>query len=344
MNALAHIPVFAICGYSGAGKTTLILELVRRLNSHHLRTVVIKHDTHGLAVDHPGKDTHRFFTAGADVIASDHAQSFCRRHDGDGCGLATLIPDLARDYDVILVEGHKTTPLPRKLWLRRHARDRAPRACGKISLDLGCDGNRVAAAWTFIERELATIHWAAPTLAGILIGGQSQRMGRAKHLLLYRGRTWLARIADAVAPVVDSVVLLGARAVPRSCRNLPILPDVPDISGPLAGMYAAFRWRPNVRWIFLSCDTPLVTTEALRWLMTQSRPGLIAVQPRLGRGSPPQPFPGWYDPRAARTLETARGPSWLAKDPRVYKPVAPRTTSHAWWNCNSPVDLRKLPK
>jgi molybdenum cofactor guanylyltransferase len=343
MTTLAHIPVFAICGYSGAGKTTLIIELVRRLNALHLRAVVIKHDAHELDVDRPGKDTHRFFTAGADVIARDPAQSFFRRHDGDGRALATLIVDLHRDYDVILVEGHKTTPLPRKFWLRRNPRDRAPRACGKISLDLGRDDDRVSATWAVIERELAAIHLAAPTLAGILIGGQSRRMGRSKHLLLHGGRTWLARIVAAATPVVDAVVLLGAGALPRSCAKLPRLPDVPGIQGPLAGMCAAFRWRPDARWIFLSCDTPLVTTGAIRWLRAHARPGLIAVQPRLGPGKPPQPFPGWYDPGALRALESAAGPSWLAKSPRTLTPVVPREMAHAWWNCNSPEELRQLP-
>jgi len=343
MIALEHTPVFGICGYSGAGKTTLIVELVRRLCARGLSTLVIKHDAHGLTVDQPGKDSQRFFAAGADVIARDPAQSFHRFHEGAAADLAALFARVYRDYDVILVEGHKATVLPRKIWLRRNAHDRAPRACGPIALDLGRDEDRVAVTSAFVEQVLARINQRAPTLAGILIGGRSQRMGRPKHLLIHRGRTWLSRIVAAVEPSVGSVVLLGAGQVPRSCAHLSRLPDVPGKGGPLAGMCAALRFRPEARWIFLSCDTPLVSREALLWLRDQARPGIWTVQPRLSPRAMPEPFPGWYDFRAAAMLESARGPSWLARHPRAATPLVPRQFAAAWLSCNTPAALRRLP-
>ena len=339
---LEHTPVFGICGYSGAGKTTLILELVRRLRARGLATLVIKHDTHRLSIDRPGKDSQRFFAAGADVIARDQDQSFVRLHRNDSEALSGLIDRVQRDYDVILVEGHKSTPLPRKLWLRRHARDRAPRPCLPVNLDLRRDQDRLTAAWAWIEQGLAHIHLAAPTLAGVLIGGASQRMGRSKHLLTYRGRTWLARIVAVARQVTDGVVLLGAGQVPRSCAMLARLPDASGLSGPLAGMCAALRWRPDARWIFLACDSPLVTSDALRWLKDQARPGIWAVQPRLSTSKSPDPLPGWYDFRAASALESARGPSWLAGHPRSATPVLPGQFATAWLNCNTPADTRRL--
>jgi molybdopterin-guanine dinucleotide biosynthesis protein MobB len=350
MKDFEHVPVFGICGYSGAGKTTLILEIVRRLRARGLATLVIKHDTHGLTIDRPGKDSQRFFAAGADVMARDEEQSFVRLHRlhrahlhlNDSEDLADLVHLAQRSYDVILVEGHKTTPLPHKLWLRRHARDRAPRACLPVDLDLRRDQDRVTAAWAWIEPALARIHRAAPTLAGILIGGASQRMGKSKHLLIDRGRTWLAHIVAAAMPVTDGVVLLGRGHVPRSCALLPRLPDAPGLAGPLAGMCAALRWRSDARWIFLACDSPRVTSDALRWLKAQARPGVWAVQPRLSASQSPDPLPGWYDFRAASALESARGPSWLAQHPRTATPVLPDELATAWLNCNTPADLRRL--
>jgi molybdopterin-guanine dinucleotide biosynthesis protein MobB len=339
---LKHTPVFGICGFSGAGKTTLILEIVRRLRARGLATLVIKHDTHGLTVDRRGKDSQRFFAAGADVIARDQEQSFVRIHLNDSEDLADLVDRSQRDYDVILVEGHKTTPLPRKLWLRRHARDRAPRACLPMDLDLRREPDRISAAWEWIDQGLERIHHAAPTMAGILIGGASLRMGRSKQLLSYRGRTWLARIVAAAKPVTDGVVLLGNGQVPRSCDSLPRLPDVPGLAGPLAGMCAALRWRPDTRWIFLACDCPMVTSKALCWLKEQARPGVWAVQPRPSASERPEPLPGWYDFRAASALASARGPSWLARHPRTATPVLPGPLATAWLNCNTPEDARRL--
>jgi molybdenum cofactor guanylyltransferase len=344
MTDLQHTPVFGICGYSGAGKTTLIVEIVRRLRSRGLATLVIKHDTHGLTLDRRGKDSQRFFDAGADVIARDALQSFLRLRRDDREDLAELLARCQRDYDVILVEGHKSTPLPRKLWLRRHGRDRAPRICGPVALDLRRDQDRTSATWAWIERGLEDIHRSAPTMVGVLIGGGSRRMGQSKHLLTFRGRTWLAHIVAAAKQVGDAVVLLGRGRVPRSCSSLLHLPDVPGLAGPSSGMCAALRWCPDARWIFLACDGPLVTSEALRWLKDQARPGTWAVQPRLSASKAPDPFPGWYDFRAATALESARGPSWLARHPRTATPVLPIGFHSAWQSCNTPAEAaRRLP-
>jgi len=341
MTALEHAPVFGICGYSGAGKTTLIVEIVRRLRSRGLATLVIKHDSHGLTIDRPGKDSQRFFDAGADVIARDPVQMLLRSRQGDREDLAELVGRFQRHYDVILVEGHKTTALPCKLWLRRHGRDRPPRGCGPLALDLRRDEDRVSAAWSWIDQGLETIHRAIPTMVGILIGGGSRRMGQSKHLLTFRGRTWLTHIVAAARQVGDAVVLLGPGRVPRSCASLLRLPDVPGLAGPLAGMCAALRWRPDVHWMFLACDSPLVTPEALRWLKDQARPGIWAVQARSSASELPDPFPGWYDFRTASILESARGPSWLGQHPRTATPVLPSQLQTAWLNCNTPAEAAR---
>jgi molybdopterin-guanine dinucleotide biosynthesis protein A len=342
MTGLSGLPVFAVCGFSGAGKTTLIVELVRRLVARGLATLVIKHDAHGLQVDRKGKDTQRFFTAGADVMARSPAETFTRLHRDDAQELHAFIAEHSHAYDVVLVEGHKATPLPNKIWLRRHARDQAPAQCGPVAMDLGRDGDRVASAWTWMDDRLTSLHAGAPTLAGILIGGQSRRMGKPKHLLKHGGRTWLGHIVAAAAQACDGVVLLGAGPVPPTYAALPRLPDSVGREGPIAGMSAALRWAPHARWLFLACDTPLVTGTALTWLRQQSKPGIWAVQPRLSARHSPEPMPGWYDFRARAALESAQGPSRLARHPRTATPVLPDGLTSAWLNCNTPASLRRL--
>jgi molybdopterin-guanine dinucleotide biosynthesis protein A len=146
----------------------------------------------------------------------------------------------------------------------------------------------------------------------------------------------------AARQVADGVVLLGAGRVPRSATPMLRLPDVPGVGGPLAGIRSALRWRPDACWLFLACDTPLVTPAALQWLREQARPGIWAVQPRLMADGPVQPLPGWYDGRSAALLESARGPSGLADHPKTASPVVPAALLPAWWNCNTPADCKRL--
>lgn len=342
MMALAHVPVFGICGFSGAGKTTLVLDLVSRLGARGLSTLVIKHDAHALQVDRPGKDSQRFFAAGADVLARDGTQSFLRLHRGDAEDLVSLVRASLQAYDVIVVEGHKSAPLPHKIWLRRHARDGVPENCLPVERDLGRDDDRGKVAWAWIDQTLARIHRDSPTFAGVLIGGQSRRMGRAKHLLKHRGRTWLGNVVEAARVVSDEVVLLGTGRVPAAYASLPRLPDAPGLAGPVAGMCAAMRWGANARWIFLACDTPLLTSEALVWLKGQARPGVWTVQPRLSDSSFAEPLPGWYDYRVRGELERARGPSDIGRRPRAASPILPVELRDSWLNCNTPAAMLRL--
>ncbi len=342
MNALSHLPVFGICGFSGAGKTTLLLGLVSKLRARGLRTLVIKHDAHGLDVDRRGKDSQRLFDAGAEVFARDPTQSFLRKHRGEDEDLAFVVRELVDAYDVVLVEGHKSTPLPHKIWLRRRANDKPPSSCQPVEHDLGRDHDRVAVAWRWIDETLVKLHRESPTFSGVLIGGQSRRMGHPKHLLEHRGRSWLAHVVAAARQATDGVVLLGAGRVPPAYADLPRLPDVEGLAGPVAGMCAAMRWNPTARWIFLACDTPLLTSQALTWLGSQARPGVWAVQPRMRADGLPEPLPGWYDYRLRGALERASGPASLARHPCATSPILPPDLRPSWLGCNTPAAARRL--
>ncbi len=109
---LDNLPVFAICGWSGSGKTTLIEQIIPPLRKKGLKVVVVKHDTHGINVDHPGKDSDRFFKAGADVLLQGPEEKLLRLQQTSHQGLSRVLNVLAQQYDLVLVEGHKGTPVP----------------------------------------------------------------------------------------------------------------------------------------------------------------------------------------------------------------------------------------
>jgi molybdopterin-guanine dinucleotide biosynthesis protein MobB len=332
-------PAFGVCGYSGSGKTTLIEALVRRLREQGLKVGVIKQDAHGLEIDREGKDTDRIFRAGADVLIRDAEQVFARIHRPPDVPLHDLIRRVGPHYDLILVEGHKTTPLPCKIWLCKAGEETCPPEAVGIRRVLRWTEDRVRIALDMLDAWLPEAWRATPVYAGILMGGRSSRMGRPKHLIERDGETWLERTASAVRGQVEKIVLLGRGDVPPSLREHPVLCDAEDAAGPLSGMRAALRWAPLTSWIFVPCDLPFLSDDAVRWLVEQRRPGAWAVLPCLPGASEPEPLLAYYDFRSATLLETVRCPSDCAGKEKVGSPIIPVALARAWHNVNTPEDL-----
>ena len=85
-----HVVGFA--GFSGAGKTTLVEQLVAAFRQRGLRVSVVKHAHHSFDLDQPGKDTYRHRTAGAleVVVASSKRLALLRELKGYNNGDLSL--------------------------------------------------------------------------------------------------------------------------------------------------------------------------------------------------------------------------------------------------------------
>ena len=101
--------VAAITGYSGAGKTTLITQLIARYVAAGLRVGAIKHTHHHLNDENRG-DTARMRAAGAEpVILAGPGEAVIFRASGTSRVRYERPRDLLEhfDHDVVLVEGFK---------------------------------------------------------------------------------------------------------------------------------------------------------------------------------------------------------------------------------------------
>ena len=204
---------------------------------------------------------------------------------------------------------------------------------------------------------------------GVLVGGASRRMGESKQLLRFRGVTLLERAAAALAPHVTGVVLLGNGPMPEGAAGLPRLADIvlasvgrgagptsaagtgsptpPAGAGPLAGMLAALRWKPEAAWVFAPCDLPRIDAAAVAWLVGERRPDRWAVVPRPEPGGPLHALFALYEPQARRLLEDlaaggGRAPRLVAGHSRVAVVTPPAEIAGAWRGVNTREDLAAL--
>lgn len=334
-----ELRAFGICGWSGSGKTTLLVELVRHFAARRLKVAVIKHDVHGLDVDREGKDSDRFFRAGADVVLLGQEESFCRNRPDESDALRCEVNRLYLTHDLILVEGNKSAGLARKVWLLKDAAESPPGDVVGIVRTLAPEEDRFGIVASMVEEWLKYTTEAVRVYAGILFGGGSRRMGQPKHLLRIGNRTWLEHIVATVRPFVSQPVLLGTGEIPSDLQGLPVLPDSPDREGPIAGMLAAMRWQPDASWVFVACDLPRISPAAVRWLLGQRAPGVWATLPRLLGSELVEPLFACYESPARHLLESSRSPCDLARLPKVNSPVPPSEVAAAWANMNSPTDV-----
>jgi molybdopterin-guanine dinucleotide biosynthesis adapter protein len=102
-------------GWSGAGKTTLIVKLIPELNRRGLSVSTIKHAHHNFDLDQPGKDSYEHRAAGAEevLVASANRVALMRELRGAPEPSLGELFRLLKSVDLVLVEGFKRDPLPK---------------------------------------------------------------------------------------------------------------------------------------------------------------------------------------------------------------------------------------
>lgn len=112
--ARPHPCAVAFVARSGTGKTTLVASLITELRGRGYRIGALKHDAHRFEIDRPGKDSARFTAAGAEVmvLVSDDTLAMVQK-PAQPPRLENVLQDCFAGMDLILVEGYKTSDLPK---------------------------------------------------------------------------------------------------------------------------------------------------------------------------------------------------------------------------------------
>ena len=131
LSTYHNVPLLGFAAFSGTGKTTLLEQLIPKLNQANIRVAMVKHTHHEkFDIDKPGKDSYRLRKAGAQQMLVASAKRWALMveqppqdimQDPD---LFALLPhlDLSKT-DLILVEGFKHEAIS-KIELHRPERHR----------------------------------------------------------------------------------------------------------------------------------------------------------------------------------------------------------------------------
>lgn len=168
-------------------------------------------------------------------------------------------------------------------------------------------------------------------------------MGRPKAMIPFAGVPLVERVFDAVRAQTVACALLGSGEVPARLQQCARIPDAPDAQGPLAGILAALRSRPDAAWLIAACDMPTVTPAAIAWLTAERRSERIAVLPSVEGQI--EPLLAIYEPAARMALEDAArsgclSPRALASHPQASIVTPPAELRPCWDNVNTPTELR----
>lgn len=100
---------FGLAGWSGAGKTTLMVKLLPELTGRGFTVSTVKHAHHSFDIDQPGKDSFRHRAAGATEVLIGSARRWALIHElreAPEPDLDELFQRMA-PVDLVLVEGFK---------------------------------------------------------------------------------------------------------------------------------------------------------------------------------------------------------------------------------------------
>jgi molybdopterin-guanine dinucleotide biosynthesis protein B len=99
--------VIGLAGWSGAGKTTLVVRLVPELVRRGLTVSTMKHAHHGFDVDQPGKDSYRHREAGATEVLVASERRWALLHANSNAAEATAAELMRRmtPVDLLIVEA-----------------------------------------------------------------------------------------------------------------------------------------------------------------------------------------------------------------------------------------------
>lgn len=181
----------------------------------------------------------------------------------------------------------------------------------------------------------------------VLAGGASRRMHHDKALIDYHGEpqlVWTYRLLASLLPRVFVSVRADQRDEPVR-HGLPQIVDTRADAGPAAGILAAQAAYPDVAWLVVACDLPLLDTPTLQRLLDARDPARDATAFVSAHDGLPEPLCALWEPssqpRLLARVEAGKPcprKALIEADTQLLPPLTPQALD----NINTPEELASL--
>ena len=120
----------------------------------------------------------------------------------------------------------------------------------------------------------------------ILAGGNSQRFGQDKALVLLEGQPLLGHVLERTAGLAAETFLVTNRPEAYARFGQRMVGDLSPGSGVLGGLYTALHYAAQPWVLALACDMPLVNRALLEYMFTLTGEGEVVVPSLEGQPEP----------------------------------------------------------
>ena len=133
----------------------------------------------------------------------------------------------------------------------------------------------------------------------VLSGGKSTRMGTDKGLIPYHGKPQREYLYDLLSQVCEKTFIsLREEQQDELPKEIETIVDLNEYRGPYNGLLSAYKKYPEVAWLVLACDLPLMNLQGLKELIAARNPKREATAFALKENPLPEPLCAIWEPHA----------------------------------------------
>lgn len=138
----------------------------------------------------------------------------------------------------------------------------------------------------------------------VLAGGQSSRMGTDKGLIAYHGRPHREYLYDMLLELCEDVYMsIQAEQRKDIISSYKTIADRDKYSGPFNGLQSAHESFPEVAWLVVATDLPLLGKKDLQQLIAARDPEKMATAFASRESEQPEPLCAIWEPQALKKVQ-----------------------------------------